>query len=65
MSETEIDLAKQYLSAAGQDPVAALIRSVRDLARANRLLAGSIVVELHPARDRVRAREAAAAVELA
>lgn len=39
MSETEIALAKAYLSASGQDPIAALIRSVRDLARTRRLLA--------------------------
>ena len=40
MSETEIALARAYLDAAGQDPVGALIRSVRDLARTRRLLAG-------------------------
>lgn len=39
MSETEIDLARAYLEAAAHDPVGALIRSVRDLARARRLLA--------------------------
>lgn len=33
MSETEIELAKAYLRGAGHDPVAALIRSVMDLAR--------------------------------
>lgn len=65
MSETEIDLAKRYLSAAGQDPVAALIRSVRDLARAHRLLAGSTVVEVRPALDRVRLHDTSRAVELA
>lgn len=65
MSETEIDLAKHYLSAAGQDPVAALICSVRDLARARRLLAGWTVVELRPAVDRGRPGEPVRAVELA
>lgn len=65
MSETEIDLAKQYLSAAGQDPVAALIRSVRDLARARRLLAGSNVVELRPAFDRGSGSDPVRAIELA
>lgn len=39
MSETEIDLARGYLAAAEQDPVAALIRSVKDLARTRRMLA--------------------------
>ncbi|MBV9077570.1 MAG: hypothetical protein JO048_08805 [Methylobacteriaceae bacterium] len=33
MSEMEIALARAYLKAADQDPVGALIRSVRDLAR--------------------------------
>ena len=31
MSEVEIAVAQAYLTAAGQDPVAALIRSVKDL----------------------------------
>ena len=39
MSETEIALAQAYLSASDQDPVGALIRSVKDLARTRRLLA--------------------------
>lgn len=38
MSETEIALASAYLKASGQDPVAALIRSVRDLARVRRMM---------------------------
>lgn len=38
MSEVEIALARAYLSAAGQDAVGALIRSVRDLARARELV---------------------------
>jgi hypothetical protein len=38
MSEIEIALARAYLSASGQDPVGALIRSVRDLARARDLV---------------------------
>ena len=42
MSETEIALARAYLSAAEQDPIAALIRSVKDLARMGRILAGSV-----------------------
>lgn len=42
MSETEIALARAYLSAAGQDPVAALIRSVKDLARMGRILHGFV-----------------------
>lgn len=39
MSETEIALAQAYLKVSGQDPVSALIRSVRDLARTRRILA--------------------------
>ncbi|TDR93453.1 hypothetical protein [Enterovirga rhinocerotis] len=42
MSETEIALARAYLSAAEQDPIAALIRSVKDLARMGRVLAGTV-----------------------
>lgn len=33
MTEIEIELTRAYLQLANQDPVAALIRSVRDLAR--------------------------------
>lgn len=40
MSETEIALAKAYLARSGQDPIAALIRSVRDIAAMRRLLGG-------------------------
>ena len=39
MSEVEIELARAYLRSSGQDPVAALIRSVRDIARMRRLQA--------------------------
>jgi hypothetical protein len=41
MSIVEIELARGYLARSDQDPVAALIRSVRDLARLRRLLAGA------------------------
>lgn len=43
MSETEIALARAYLIAAGQDPVAALIRSVKDLARTRDLVSPGYV----------------------
>lgn len=33
MTETEIELTRAYLRLAGHDPIAALIRSVRDLTR--------------------------------
>ena len=39
MSETEISMARAYLTASDQDPVAALIRSVKDLAQTRRMLA--------------------------
>jgi hypothetical protein len=39
MDSLEISLARAYLAASGQDPVTALIRSVKDLARTRRLLA--------------------------
>lgn len=42
MSETEIALAQAYLARSGQDPVAALIRSVRDVAAMRRLLGGRL-----------------------
>lgn len=48
MSEFEIELTRAYLRAAGQDPVAALIRSVRDLTRTH-LAAARDVVEPGPA----------------
>lgn len=41
MSIVEIELARGYLARSDQDPVAALIRSVRDLAKLRRLLAGA------------------------
>lgn len=43
MSEMEIALARAYLSAAGQDAVGALIRSVRDLAKARALVSVGFV----------------------
>lgn len=39
MSEVEISMARAYLTASDQDPVAALIRSVKDLAQTRRMLA--------------------------
>ncbi len=48
MSETEIALAQAYLSASDQDPVGALIRSVKDLARTRRLLASLHAIEANP-----------------
>jgi hypothetical protein len=39
MDSLEISIARAYLAASGQDPVTALIRSVKDLARTRRLLA--------------------------
>lgn len=39
MSDFEIALASSYLARSGQDPVAALIRSVRDIARLRDLMA--------------------------
>lgn len=39
MSELEISMARAYLTASEQDPVAALIRSVKDLAQTRRMLA--------------------------
>lgn len=50
MSETEIALARAYLARSGQDPVAALIRSVKDLARMRRLLGARSPIEIEPAR---------------
>jgi hypothetical protein len=38
MDALEISLAQAYLAASGQDPVTALIRSVKDLARVRRML---------------------------
>lgn len=39
MSEIEISLARAYLTASDQDPISALIRSVKDLAHTRRMLA--------------------------
>jgi len=39
MSELEISMAQAYLRASDQDAVAALIRSVKDLAHTRRMLA--------------------------
>lgn len=39
MSELEISMARAYLRASDQDAVAALIRSVKDLAHSRRMLA--------------------------
>lgn len=49
MSETEIALARAYLTASDQDPVAALIRSVKDLAQTRRMLASlpALIAALH------------------
>jgi hypothetical protein len=49
MSEHEISLARAYLTASDQDPVAALIRSVRDLAQTRRMLASlpSMIADLY------------------
>lgn len=63
MSEFEIALTRAYLRAAGQDPVAALIRSVRDLTR-TRLAAAGDVVEPDPA-PRDAADEASSSRRLA
>lgn len=41
MQDYEVALARAYLAAAGNDPVAALIRSVKDLALAYREGAGA------------------------
>lgn len=43
MSETEIALARAYLETSGHDPVTALIRSVRDLARTRNLISPGYV----------------------
>ncbi|WP_375460093.1 hypothetical protein [uncultured Enterovirga sp.] len=40
MTEIEIELTRAYLQSSGQDPVAALIRSVRDLTRTLRHFSG-------------------------
>jgi hypothetical protein len=45
MDTLEISLARAYLAASGQDPVTALIRSVKDLARVRRMLAGAAAAE--------------------
>lgn len=41
MTEVEISLARAYLAASGQDPIAALVRSVRDIARLRRSAAAT------------------------
>ena len=43
MSETEIALARAYLAVSGQDPVTALIRSVKDLTRTRNLVSPGYV----------------------
>ena len=43
MSEIEIDLARAYLVTCGQDPVMALIRSVKDLVRMRDLVSPGYV----------------------
>lgn len=60
MSETEIALARAYLTACGQDPVAALIRSVKDLAQTRRMLAGlpALIAGLHDEEPTLRSLEA-------
>jgi hypothetical protein len=65
MSETEIALARAYLIAAGQDPVAALIRSVKDLAKTRELVSPGYVRGEWPglALQDERQRQVAAAPE--
>lgn len=41
MDALEISLARAYLAASGQDPITALIRSVKDLARVRRMMTGA------------------------
>ena len=43
MIESEIALARAYLAVSGQDPVTALIRSVRDLERTRNLVSPGYV----------------------
>ena len=45
MDSLEISLTRAYLAASGQDPITALIRSVKDLARVRRMLTGAAGAE--------------------
>jgi hypothetical protein len=66
MSEHEITMARAYLNASDQDPVGALIRSIKDLAHARRMLSAlpDLIADLYGDDDRapssvVRCRVAA------
>ena len=60
MQDYEITLARAYLAASGNDPIAALIRSVKDLASAHRQVAGGSPPPSASIRlTRARLREAA------
>ena len=68
MNETEIALARAYLARAGQDPVTALICSVRDVARLRRSIASrpcELTAEPVGSREGRRAERPAALAHLA
>lgn len=65
MSEVEISMARAYLTASDQDPVAALIRSVKDLAQTRRMLASlpTLIAGLYEEDETLRSFESLEATQ--